>query len=79
MRAGRGAPVERVVRCTQELVEHARSLAPEDRIRQALCAWEILYTLHRPADPPRLRGFDTLDAFWKAEAEEAAGERPVQA
>jgi hypothetical protein len=59
--------VDRVVHVDSDLLEFSLRLTPEDRVRQAICAWRIYHDLHNPYAVPRLQGFDTYEAFARAE------------
>jgi hypothetical protein len=68
-----GRRVDRVVPIDPDLLEFALRLTPEDRVRQAICAWRIYLELHHPYAVPRLQGFDTYEEC--ARADEAGAER----
>lgn len=57
---------DRVVRIDPALLEFALHLTPEDRVRQALCAWQVYHDLHHPYATPRLQGFDSYEEFARA-------------
>ncbi len=57
---------DRVVRIAPDLLEFALRLTPEDRVRQALCAWQVFHDLHTPYSTPCLQGFDSYEEFARA-------------
>jgi hypothetical protein len=57
---------DRVVRIAPDLLDFALQLTPEDRVRQALCAWQVFHDLHHPYATPRHQGFDSYEEFARA-------------
>ena len=57
---------DRVVRIDPDLLDFALRLTPEDRVRQALCAWQVFHELHHPYATPHNEGFDSYEAFARA-------------
>lgn len=56
---------------TQVDIEWAARLEPEARLEQANCAYQLFHDLHHPFAIPLLRGFATLDEFFRFEREQS--------
>ncbi len=61
--------MSRVIRFDPEILEWARTLSAEDRLRQASAAFRLYHALHRPFEKPFHRGFDSLEEFFEYEEE----------
>lgn len=61
--------MNRVIRFDPEILAWARTLTPEDRLRQASAAFRLYHALHRPFETPFSRGFDSLEEFFRYEEE----------
>jgi hypothetical protein len=65
--------MDRVIRIEPEALAFSLSLSVADRLRQANAAFRLFHALHRPYERPFVRGFDTLEEFFRFEEERSRG------
>jgi hypothetical protein len=69
--------MQRVIRLKQEDLEWAARTTPESRLSQANCAFRLFHELHQPFAKPFVRGFATLEEFFRFEREHTPLGRPL--
>ena len=61
--------MDRIVRIDASELEHSLRLEPLERLRQANAAFRLYHALHKPHARPFLKGFDSLEDFFRFEKE----------